>query len=439
MDRIRAGRAGMLATALSLSAAMVAGPLSASGSAVPGPAASGPAASPGSDGSSAHGPKDVRVDPGRADGHAHHPLSLYVQSYGVDGTPLVTTSSPAGYAPATIKGYLGLSGTGSGQTIAIVVAYNDPTISADLTTFDSNFGLAAPPSFKKVSETGTNTLPVTDANWSLESSLDVEWAHALAPAASIILVEATTSSLSDLDAAIDWAGKQSGVSVISNSWGTSGEISGETTNDSHCKLLKAVCVFSSGDAGNPGGYPAYSPWVVSVGGTTLNLSTTSGVVSVTSETAWSGSGGGSSIYEAKPAYQTGFGSATGRGIPDVSYDANPSTGVAVYDSTPYNGSSGWFEMGGTSAGAPQWSAILAVADQERVTAKKVVLAAYITSSPTYRMNTDLYGLKSGLADITTGSTNGTCGSICTAAVGYDYVTGLGSPRKGIDTALVNAT
>jgi subtilase family serine protease len=439
MDRMRRARITMLSTALAVASATVAGPLASAGSAEAGAAGQTSPPPAATHSLAVRDGHSLRVDPDPADGAAHHPLSLYVQASGIDGTPLVTTATPTGYSPATIKQYLGLSTTGSGQTIAIVVAYNAPTIAADLATFDSKFGLPAPPSFKKVSSAGSTTsLPATDANWALEASLDVEWAHALAPAASILLVEAKTSSLADLDTAIDYAAKQSGVSVISNSWGTTGEIGGEALNDSHCKLTKATCVFSTGDSGNPGGYPAYSPWVLAVGGTTLNLATdATGAVSVSGEVAWSGSGGGASIYETKPAYQAASGSASGRGIPDVSYDADPNTGFAVYDSTPYNGSSGWFQMGGTSAGAPQWAAILAVANQQRVAKKKAVLAAYITSLPTYRLHTDLYGLTTGLADITSGSTNGTC-SICTAGPGYDYVTGRGSPRKGIDVALLNA-
>jgi len=387
-----------------------------------------------------HGPGSVRVDPPGRSGGIHHPLSLEVHGYDVNGAPLVTSTQPSGYTPATIKKYLGLSGTGSGQTIAIVDAYNDPTISSDLSSFDSTFGLSAPSSFKKVSETGSTTsLPATDAGWSLEISLDVEWAHAVAPAASILLVEATTSSLSDLDTSIDYAAKQSGVVVISNSWGISGEISGETTLDSHCKLTKAVCVFSTGDSGHPGGYPAYSPYVVAVGGTTLNLTTSpTGTVSVASESSWAGSGGGMSGYEAKPSYQSRV-AATGRAIPDVSYDGDPSTGFAVYDSTPYNAVSGWFQMGGTSAGAPQWSAIIAAADQLRKAKSKAPLAAWNSTNSTFQTGADLYGLTSGIADITTGATNGTCGTICTPAVGYDQVTGLGSPRPGIDTTLTSAT
>ena len=398
----------------------------------PAPPAPGPPGTPGP-------PPFVVVDPQSPDGQMHHPLLLETHPDAITAVPLVSSTTPAGYTPTTVKKYLGLTNTGSGQTIAIVTAYNDPTIAADLATFDATYGLPAPASFKKVSQTGsTSSLPATDAGWALETSLDVEWAHAIAPGAAILLVEASSSSLANLDTAIAYAAKQSGVSVISNSWGATGEISGETTTDSYCKLTKAICVFASGDAGNPGGYPAYNPYVLSVGGTTLNLATSStGTVSVTGENSWGGTGGGVSVYEARPSYQSKLPFAM-RTIPDVSYDADPSTGFAVYDSTPYNGSSGWFQMGGTSAGAPQWAGIIAVADQIRKNSRKNPLAAWNSTTNAMPTGSAVYGLTSGLSDVSTGSPNGSCGSICTAAVGYDALTGLGSPRPGIDVALAAA-
>ena len=380
----------------------------------------------------------IEVDKPEA-GKAHHPLYLYADSFDVNGTPLVASATPNGYTPAQIKGYLGLTGTGYGVTIAIVVAYNHPNIAADLATFDTAFGLPAPASFKKISQTGsTSLLPAPDENWALEASLDVEWAHALAPKAGILLVEANSSSLSDLGTAISYAAKSSAVTVISNSWGTTGDFDGEIVNDYRCKQTAKLCVFASGDLGNPGGYPAYSPYVLSVGGTSLNLQTdpTTGAVTVASESAWSGSGGGVSLYEPKPAYQTA--NTTGfRGIPDVSFAADPSTGFAVYDSYPYQGSSGWYQMGGTSAGAPQWSAIIAAADQLRKAKRKTYLVAYNTRTYTYPAATAFYTLTAGLADITDGPANGNC-DLCNPAVGYDFVTGLGSPRAGIDVALAAA-
>jgi subtilase family serine protease len=375
------------------------------------------------------------VDQGlQGPGLARHPL--YIKIHGRDSrvTPLITSSTPRGYTPAQIRSYLGLTGDGSGQTIAIVDAYDDPNIIPDLNTFSGTFGLplvcgtagANASSCLNITKAMPQGQPATNAGWSLEIALDVEWAHAVAPKASILLVEAASNSFSNLMGAIDYAASH-GAAVISNSYGA-GEFSGETTYDSHCILSSAVCTFSTGDSGNPGGYPAYNPYVVAVGGTTLNL-TSSGAVS--GESAWSGSGGGVSQYEARPSYQTSVSSSARRGIPDVSYDADPNTGFAVYDSVTYQGQSGWFQIGGTSAGAPQWAAIIAVADQLRAASSQPRL-----TGASFAANTAIYALQgaSALADITSGS-NGSCGSVCTASPGYDFVTGLGSPRTGIDAAL----
>lgn len=358
----------------------------------------------------------------------HHPLYLKVNGLDASGQPLVTNATAVGYSPAQVRAYLGLTGTGSGQTVAVVTAYDDPTIAADLATFDAQFGLAAPPSFTKVSQTGTTNYPVSNGTWALETALDVEWVHAVAPSAAILLVEASSSALGNLFTAIDYAAKQAAVTVITNSYGVSGEFSAEASSDAHCKLTKAVCVFASGDNGNPGGYPAYNPWVLSVGGTNLGLSSTGAVLS---ETAWSGSGGGVSLYEPKPAYQASLSYAK-RSIPDVSYDADPATGFAVYDSTPYQTQTGWFQVGGTSAGAPQWAAVVAAADQLRKAAGKATFAAWNSTTGATPLHSAVYAL-TGLADVTTGS-NGTC-TVCSATAGYDAVTGRGSPRLGLDVAL----
>lgn len=363
-------------------------------------------------------------------GLATHPLEFYASAADAFGTPLVTaTATPTGYSPAQVKAYLGLTGTGTGQTIAIVTAYDAPTIASDLAKFDTTFGLAAPPTFKKVSQTGGTNLPAVDAGWATETSLDVEWAHAVAPGAAILLVEATSNSLANLDTAISYASKQPGVTVISNSWGSL-EIQGETTLDSYCKLTTAVCVAASGDVGNPGTYPAYNPYVLAVGGTNLAL-TSAGAV--TSEASWSGSGGGQSAWEPKPSYQNAVNTSAKRGIPDVSYAADPAKGFSVYDSTAYTGQAGWFQMGGTSAGAPQWSGILAATNQLRKAAGKATFAASQTTN--FPLHAAVYSLSAGIADITSGPTNGACGAVCTPALGYDFVTGRGSPRVGIEAAL----
>ncbi len=244
-----------------------------------------------------------------------------------------------------------LPAPGAGETIAIVDAYNDPNIVSDLATFDKQFGIAAPPSFKIVNETGGTSLPANNRGWSSEIALDVEWAHAIAPGANILLVEASSASTTDLDKAEDFARNAAGVVVVSNSWGSS-EYSSESSEDVHFTTptghAGVTFTVAAGDEGTGAEYPSSSPDVLSVGGSTLRL-TSSGAYS--SESVWSDGGGGKSLYEGLPSFQSGF--TTGnRGTPDVSYDANPSTGIAVYDSY---GSGGWAQFGGTSAGAPQWA------------------------------------------------------------------------------------
>ncbi len=315
---------------------------------------------------------------------------------------------------------------GYGQVIAIVDAFDDPTIESDLATFNRQFGLPACTSsngcFVKAMPQGK---PITNQGWALEISLDVQWAHAVAPGAKILLVEAKSNGLSDLLGAIAYAAKQTGVHQVSMSWG-GGEFSSESTFDGYFQVAGVSFFASSGDSGNGLSWPAVSPYVVSVGGTTLKVDSSGNVLS---ETAWSGSGGGISIYEKEPPYQVNYRvSSNGmRGVPDVSYDADPSTGFPIYDSTGFNGQKGWFTVGGTSAGAPQWAALFAILNSQRAAAKKSAIssvsfgsggALYAAAAAT------VYG--SNYRDITSG-TNGSCASVCSAGAGYDFVTGLGSP------------
>lgn len=345
------------------------------------------------------------------------------------------TVAPTGYAPSQIRhayGFDRISVDGTQLVIGIVDADDDPTIAGDLQTFITKFtlkpmhGLSAAdpctvsagphPCFQKVFAGGK---PRTDGGWALEISLDVEWSHTVAPGADIVLVEAANGRVSSLLTAVD-AAVANGARVVSMSWGGS-EFSTESGSDFHFNHNGVTFVASSGDAGTGVIWPAASPYVVSVGGTTLPLDGTGNLTG--SETAWSGSGGGISAYEAEPGYQSSYPiPATGskRGFPDVSYDADPSTGVSVYDSTNYKGQKGWFRVGGTSAGAPQWAALFALADQGRT-----ALSSNNTgSSPVYKAAASaVYG--SNYRDITAGS-NGSC-AVCTAGPGYDFVTGLGSP------------
>ena len=268
--------------------------------------------------------------------------------------PLATSSSPQGYTPAQIAQAYGfnqitfdggtLKGNGAGQTIAIVDAYVDPNIASDLAKFDSQFGLAAPASFTQYVQQGATT----NAGWALETALDVEWAHAIAPGANIVLVEANNSSLSSLLSAVNYARDLSSVSVVSMSWGAS-EFSSESAYDSYFTTPAGhsgiTFVASSGDGGAGTTWPSVSPNVLAVGGTTLSTTASGNYVN---ETAWSDSGGGVSSFETEPSYQTSVESTGKRTTPDVAYDANPNTGFAVYDSVAYAGQSGWFEVGGTA-------------------------------------------------------------------------------------------
>ncbi len=255
-----------------------------------------------------------------------------------DGEP----GQPNGFSPQQISQAYGFNqitfnngtvqGNGAGQTIAIVDAYSQPNIVSDLAQFDSTYGLAAPPSFSVVNQTGGSTLPSADANWGNEESLDVEWAHAMAPQANIVLVEANSSSYSDLiTAAVNYARTLPNVSVVSMSWG-GGEVYGQSSYDSDFTTPSGhggiTFVAASGDHGsdpnNEPQYPSTSPNVLAVGGTQL---TTDSVGDYQSETSWNeveyASGGGLSALESQPSYQKGVvtQSSTQRAVPDVAYDA----------------------------------------------------------------------------------------------------------------------
>ena len=266
----------------------------------------------------------------------------------------------------------------------------------------------------------------TDAGWALETALDVEWAHAIAPDANIVLVEASSSSVQALFSAVSYASNLPGVGVVSMSWGAS-EFAGESRYDTLFATpaghTNVTYVAASGDSGAMSGvtYPSASPDVLAVGGTTLTLSSGG---SYGSESAWSDSTGGFSSYEAEPSYQVATLESVGlsdghRTTPDVSLDGDPSTGYSVYDSVPYDGQSGWFDVGGTSGATPAWAGLVAITDQGLATVGQGTLS-------TNELLTELYSLPSSdFNDITTGS-NG-----YSATAGYDLVTGLGSPKADL--------
>jgi subtilase family serine protease len=320
-------------------------------------------------------------------------------------------SAPAGLDPVTVKHAYGLPPTGGSGTIAIIGAYDDKTIEDDLTIFSAKFNL--PPCTTKnkcfekhLMSSGTTT----DAGWALETSLDVEWSHAIAPNAKILLVAAKTPSGKNFLDAIDYATGRADVVAVSMSWGGA-EFPEETSLDSHFVGNGKISFFaSSGDSGYGVSWPAASPNVVAVGGTTLALA--GGVLK--KETAWSGSGGGVSAYETEPSYQTNYSipkALNHRAVPDVSYNADPYSGFSVYRT---NGTSknGWYVLGGTSAGAPQWAAIHSLG-----------LSAFSAN-----LYSDKASANNGkyFRDIVSGA-NGDCLFYCNARKRYDYVTGLGSP------------
>ncbi len=357
------------------------------------------------------------------------------------------TNSPdnasAPYTPSQVQtaygvnliSFNGIVGNGAGQTIAIVDAYNDPNIVSDTATFNTRFGLpqfnSGGPTFQVLNENGGTTLPMntntTVGDWDLEESLDVQWVHSMAPEANVILFESTTANDPDMDQAEVTAADWPGVSVISNSWGE-GEFSGENTEDQYFQTPTGhqgvTFLASAGDSGSPAGYPAYSPYVVSVGGTNLQIQSSGAYIS---ESVWNNNngwatGGGISTQEALPYYQDNLNgingaSTTNRNVPDVSADADPDSGVYVYDTWNEGQGGGYFQVGGTSLASPLWAGMIGIVNQGRALAGESTLNGYTQTLPM------LYSLPSSdFHDVTTGS-NGTY----SAAPGYDLVTGLGTP------------
>jgi subtilase family serine protease len=347
--------------------------------------------------------------------------------------PLAGGSTPAGvvYSPQQIRHAYGfdqiqlpggVAAAGSGQTIAIVAAYDDPTIAGDLRHFDQTFGLPDPPSLVKLTPQSGAAHPIQENDtWAGEIALDVEWAHAIAPKANILLVEANSNSYDDLMVAVVTAIRQPGVVAVSMSWGGP-EFAQEIAYDGNFYTpwnhtggsgLKGGITFvaAAGDNGAGTEWPAVSPDVLAVGGTHLVLSATNTYLS---ESAWSSGGGGASTYEAEPGFQRGLQSSGTRSTPDVAYDADINTGFYVYNTAGLpKGDTGWWAVGGTSAGVPQWAALVALADQGRALEGLGSLGnaqALIDSLPA-----------SAFHDVTTGS-NGFA-----AGVGYDLATGRGSP------------
>jgi subtilase family serine protease len=373
------------------------------------------------------------------------PASMDVNSTG--------NNKVVGLSPIEVRhayGFDQINNQGEGQTIGILTSFDNPTLQSDLNTFNQTFGLPLFVIEKRFYP--ENVMPVPPASYppsilqafQLESSLDVQWAHAIAPNARILVVE-TTDKVDDLMQALNVAVAH-GATVISMSFGLP-----ETAFASRARQLfldlnfikpNIAFVASAGDTGNDSCqgvasicWPGSSPYVTSVGGTKLHLD---GQGNYNAEQVWkgpdtdshpgivSGGGGGLSLNEDVPDYQTPFNPFPRRAVPDVAYNANSNNGFPVYDSNPFRGSTGWQEIGGTSAGTPQWAALLAIANSLRKNAGKQTLTG---------SNPFLYSAGTGASyslnyhDITAGTnTNGQCGPFCSATVGYDFVTGFGSPN-----------
>ncbi|MDR3436569.1 S53 family peptidase [Telmatospirillum sp.] len=258
-----------------------------------------------------------------------------------------------------IPGKVSTVASGGSKVIAIVDAYDHPWIASDLAKFSAQFGLPTA-NLQVVYATGRRPNIDQSGGWELEEALDVEVAHAMAPSAKIILVEAASSSLTDLLKAVDVASSlvaTAGGGQVVMSWG-SDEFSGEASYDTHFATKNVVYLAASGDS--PGvSWPATSANVIAVGGTSVSRNPTTGVL--ISEAAWSDGGGGPSSYVGRPAYQSAVASLVGttRATPDIAAVADPNTGVWVYNSFPYEGVvEGWMAIGGTSVAAPLTAAVI---------------------------------------------------------------------------------
>ncbi len=326
-----------------------------------------------------------------------------------------SATGPIGLTPDQIRAVYNLPAHGGSGTIAIVGAYDAPTIEADLAVFSKQFGLPVCSSANGCFEKHLMASKIkSNTGWTLELSMDTQWAHAIAPDAKILLVEATNSNGTNLIKALDYARSRADVVAISMSWGGP-EFAAETQLEDHFTSQYGATFFaSSGDNGAGVSWPAVSSHVVGVGGTTLNLNAKG---DLSSETAWTGSGGGVSVYINQPDFQSQYNIPRAKGkraVPDVAYNADPRSGVAVYDSLGLHGQKGWFALGGTSAGAPQWAAIKAL--------------GHSASNQQFYQDKASTNHAQYFRDILSGS-NGDCTYYCEARKHYDYITGLGSPLR----------
>jgi len=340
-----------------------------------------------------------------------------------------------GMSPAQMRGFYGLPASGGSGVIAIVDAFHYPTAIADFNTFSSQFGLPTqdPTSPNTVLEVVTLGTPVVNVGWNQEAALDIEWAHAMAPNAKIVLVEAASNNYVDLFAAVTAARALPGVTQVSMSWGSS-EFSGETAYDAYFQYSTStgnpLFFASTGDQGGRTSYPAVSSLVVAVGGTSVATTSTGGF---SSETGWSNGGGGPSSYVSKPSWQNGVGNTGAtRSTPDVSSNADPNTGVSVYGPTGTNRSGtvtyyGWMVFGGTSVSAPCMAGMVNLNGLTYKTASELdpSLPLDPNDTRTAAFLTTLYAGQgsANFRDILQGKNKR-----YSCKPGWDFVTGLGSPQ-----------
>ena len=370
-----------------------------------------------------------------------------------EAAPLATTTTVTTYTPAQIRAAYGLPALsasaaqlGAGQTVYIVNAKHNPNVVAELAAFNSKFGLptctsrtlaatAALPlpaasasscelivAYSTTAGALTATAPAYDSGWATEIALDVQWAHATAPLARIVLIEAPDAGVASLSNAVALANRM-GAGVVSMSFGAA-EGSWTSSYDAVFGAAGMSYLAATGDNGAAVSWPSVSAKVVGVGGTTLTYSGTG----ARAETTWSGTGGGTSAYVALPSYQSGsIGGYARRAVADVAFNADPNSGQYVAVISPGTTTVRWVSAGGTSLATPQWAGLIAVANAMRVAGGKSVLgqphaALYqqIGAVPT--------AYAAAFKDVAAGS-NGSC-TTCAAKTGYDTPTGWGTPNVG---------
>ena len=344
-------------------------------------------------------------DPNVAEGFARCHAHIVVDASGA----FATTATPSGYGPADLRSAYNITGSGNSATvIAVVDAYHYASAESDLGVYRSQFGL--PPCtkangcFTQVDQNGGTNFPRTNLGWNQEAALDLQMVSAMCPNCRIVLVEAKNSQLTNLATAVMTAAGLAGVHAISNSYG--GSESGSSGTESHYNHPGIAVTVSSGDAGFGVQFPASSPHVTAVGGTSLTKASNS---RGWAETVLSGAGSGCSAVYAKPSWQADAGCSR-RTVADVAAVADPATGVAVY-APKTRTKSGWLVFGGTSVAAP------------------LIAGIYGVNGGAVNYGADPYGHLGALWDVTSGS-NGSCGGtyLCTGEVGYDGPTGLGTPN-----------